>query len=111
MSYTFVFENDGWWLKIDSVEQLKVITEEDRAVLINRYGGWHPGPKSGYKNWCHKDKLIFPDFKKNQIRVSKFPDGAHFYTYIDDLQVRDGDILKWNTYDEAYNHALAYINE
>lgn len=25
------------------------------------------------------------------------------------MQVRDGDILKWDTYDEAYNQALSIL--
>ena len=27
------------------------------------------------------------------------------------MQVRDGDILKWDTYDEAYNQALSILDE
>ena len=55
--------------------------------------------------------IIFPDFKRHQIRVKSFPGGDHFYAYIGDMQVRDGDILKWDTYDEAYNQALSILDE
>ena len=37
--------------------------------------------------------------------------GEHYYAYIGNMQVRDGDILKWNTYEEAYSKALEYISQ
>lgn len=79
-------------------------------IYINRQGGWHFG-KNDYSDWCHRDKIIFPDFRVNQIKVEKFPGGDHFYAYIDDMQVRDGDILKWNTYEEAYEYAKKICNK
>ena len=78
-------------------------------LYFNRCGGWHYG-KNDYTQWCDKDKLIFPNFKTNQIKIEQFPNGEHFYAYVDSMQVRDGDTLKWNTYEEAYNQALQYVN-
>ena len=37
--------------------------------------------------------------------------GEHYYAYIDKMQVHDGDILKWDTYEEAYAHALAIVGD
>jgi hypothetical protein len=79
-------------------------------VYINRNGGWHFGKKD-YTQWYDKDKLVFPNFKKNQIKIEQFPGGEHFYAYIDNMQVRDGDTLKWNTYEEAYKQALSIVND
>ena len=76
-------------------------------IYINAYGGWHLGGE--YSDWLHRDKPIFPDFGKEQIRVKKFDGGSHYYAYIGDLQIRDGEVLKWNTYSEAYNQALKYV--
>lgn len=78
------------------------------SLYFNRRGGWH-SEKSNYSQWYDSDKLVFPDFRKNQIKIEKFPMGQHFYAYINDMQVRDGDTLKWNTYEEAYNKALEYV--
>ena len=36
--------------------------------------------------------------------------GNHYYAYIDDVQVRDGDKLKWDSYDEAYSYASSLVN-
>ena len=80
------------------------------SLYFNRDGGWHYG-KNDYTQWCDRDKLIWPDFKIDQIKIEKFPNGEHFYAYIDSMQVRDGDTLKWNTYEEAYNQALQYVTD
>lgn len=79
-------------------------------IYINHVGGWHFG-KNDFTQWVDRDKIIFPNFKKDQIRIKQFNGGEHFYAYIDDMQIRDGDTLKWNTYKEAYDYALHYIDE
>ena len=88
------------------IEQLK----NGNNIYFNKNGGWHYG-KNDYTQWCDKEKLIWPDFKTSQIKIEKFPNGEHFYAYVDNMQIRDGDTLKWNTYEEAYNKALQYIND
>lgn len=80
------------------------------AIFINPVGGYHAdydGPHT--YDFIRRDKLVFPDFTKADIRVKQFPHGEHFYAYIGDTQVRDGDTLKWSTYDEAYKQAEKYI--
>ena len=77
-------------------------------LYFNRVGGWNYG-KNEFTQWVDKDELVFPDFKKNEIKIKQFTDGKHFYAYIDNMQVRDGDTLKWNTYEEAYNKALQVL--
>lgn len=79
-------------------------------IYINSCGGWHFG-KNDFKQWVDRNKIVFPNFTKDQIKIEKFSGGEHFYAYIDDMQIRDNDTLKWNTYEEAYNHALEYIND
>lgn len=83
MEYLFVHDKQGgWWLKIDSVD---------------------------YDNFCRRDELIFPNFQISDIRIKQFDKGQHYYAYVGDMQVRDGDVLKWNTYDEAYTRACALV--
>lgn len=62
-----------------------------------------------YTQFCRRKELVFPDFKKEDIRVKQFKDGVHWYAYIGDMQVRDGDTLKWNSCDEAYERALELV--
>lgn len=93
-------------LEIDQDDQIVKLLNEGYNIYFNRNGGWHFG-KNDYSDWYRSEKLVFPKFKKNQIKIEKFPMGKHYYAYIDNVQVHDGDTLKWNTYDEAYNYALS----
>lgn len=92
-------------------QQLESI-RENGAIYINRVGGYH-GYYAGDKEYAfiRRKELVFPQFKKDEIRIKQFPNGEHYYAYIDDMQVRDGDILKWDTYEEAYNRALEMIEK
>lgn len=167
--YEFIFEepDNGWWLKIDSVEKLidyhkkttnlysGVITDythnkkyhwtnkrtlpivmyaqkhhltiidaiiqfrlliaqqqleqihKYKAIYINSSGGYHSNAK--YKQFVFKKELVFPDCDKKDIKIEQFPGGTHFYAYIGNMQLRDGDKLKWDTYQEAYEYAKKFV--
>ena len=82
-------------------------------IYINQKGGYHfkYNEKDTYDQWVRRKELVFPDFKKDEIKIERFPGGTHFYAYVGDMQIRDGDILKWDTYEEAYKKAEAVINK
>lgn len=82
---------------------------EDGAVYFNRVGG--KTFSVNYVQFCRRKNLVFPDFKESDIRVKQQTGGRHYYAYIGDMQVRDGDILKWNTFDEAYKRAYELVTE
>lgn len=69
------------------------------AVFINAAGGHTHGVET--VQFCRRKQLIFPDFKKEEIRVKQFKGGQHWYVYIGDMQLRNGDQLKWNTQEAA----------
>lgn len=77
------------------------------AVYINCVGGSTFG--LDYTQFYRRNKLVFPNFQRNDIRVKQFKGGEHYYAYIGDMQVREGDSLKWNSYQEAYDKALQYV--
>lgn len=79
------------------------------AVFINPAGGHTHGVET--VQFCRRKQLVFPDFKKEDIRVRKFNGGQHWYAYIGDMQVRDGDQLKWNTKAAAQAAAEALVTE
>ena len=81
------------------------------CIYIKQNGGYHwPSTKDEKSEaFVRKTVLIFPDFKEDEIRVKRFPGGEHFYAYIGNMEVRDGDTIKWNTYEEAYNQAKRLI--
>ena len=82
---------------------------EGNLIYLNQKGGWHVGKDERDAEWVRRKELIFPVFKHNQISIEKFPSGTHFYAYVDGLQVRNGDQLKWDTYDEARKFAQKWI--
>lgn len=65
--------------------------------------------------FVRRKELVWPTFNVNDIRIKSFQGGQHFYAYVDDVQVREGSgndtKLKWDTYEEAYQAALSYINQ
>ncbi len=77
-------------------------------LLFNRMGGCHFDTDRTYR-WMHRNELVFPEFTEKDIKIERFPDGQHYYAYVGSSQVRDGDVLKWDTYGEAYRHAKEYI--
>ena len=93
-----------------AMQQLETI-EETGCIYVNRVGGYHGGYEGELTyGFVRRKQLVFPDFTKDNIRVRRYQDGQHFYAFIDDTQVRDGDTLKWDTYDEAYKQSLSYIS-
>ena len=171
MEYKFIFEepDNGWWLKIDSVEKLvdyhqkteKIYSDvlrdylenkdfqwkhkltyaillyaqehnltfldaisqfklmiaqqqlkriyEDGAIYINSSGGYHSNAVYTYSQI--KDKLIFPNYKKDNIKISQFPGGTHWYAYVGNIQIKNGNVNKWNSYEEAYEYATKFISK
>lgn len=103
------FEALSSFNRMVALQQLEAI-QKHGAIYINRRGGYHSFySKDEEHGFVRRKELIFPQFKKNEIRIKKYPYGNHFYAFIDDMQVRDGDTLKWNTYEEAYNQALSIV--
>ena len=81
------------------------------VLYVNANGGWNGGGPTVKEtgSFCRRKKLVWPDFTEDQVRVSKFPGGTHWYAYIGNVQVRDGDKLKFNTKAEALAQAKTYI--
>lgn len=50
-------------------------------------------------------------FTKDDIRIFQWGkgNGFHFYAYVGDIEVKVGDGIKWETYEQAYKEALRYV--
>lgn len=84
---------------------------EGHTLFINEKGGYHfdyNGDKPA-SQFIYRNEFVFPNFSKDEIRVKSFPGGHHFYAFIGDMQVRDGDMLKWNTYEAAMKVAESVV--
>ena len=78
-------------------------------IYVNRMGGWCWKPMGTIRQTFLKEGFSFPDFGKDDIRISRWPGGQHYYAHIGSMEVRDGDTIKWDSYQEAYEKALACI--
>lgn len=83
--------------------------EEYGAIYINCVGGYTFG--LNYNQFCRRKELVYPDFKESDIRIKQFQGGEHYYAYVGDMQVRDGENFKWNSHKEAYDKALEVIEK
>ena len=100
-----VSEVDAWMLG----DQMEVLLK-GYNVYINHNGGWCFGEKD-YADWYDSENLVFPDFTKDQIKIEQWGGGKHYYAYIGKLQVRDGDTVKWDTYEQAYRQAMLVVGK
>ena len=88
-------------------ESMEKVLDETGAVYVNRKGGFHGErrDRSSSLPFVRRSEPEFPRWFSNEIRVKRFDGGRHWYAYIGDMQVRDGDVLKWDTYEEALAQA------
>lgn len=88
-----------------------------KKIWFNNVGGWNTG-LTDIDATTYMSKLIFPNCKKEDIKISKFggyEGGKHYYAKIGEIEICEyangKKIVKWNTYQDAYNHALKYCEE
>lgn len=81
---------------------------ENGETFINPVGGKTFSLE--YDQFVWRRHLAFPNYSVNDIRIKQFEGGSHFYAYLGDTQLRDGEKLKWSTYGEAYDFAVAVVN-
>jgi len=89
-------------------EQYMAIKEYG-AICINKSGGYH-GVKE-YSQFVNRKEMLWPDYKQDDIKITQFPGGTHWYVRINDFEVRENDKIKWDTYEEAYEIAKKFIKE
>lgn len=92
-------------------QQLKFLMQYG-TLYFNQKGGYHFRYNDDTETqFCRRKDLVWPGFKEKDIRIKSFPGGTHFYAYIGDVQVRaeNGLDLKWDTYEEAMQEALALV--
>ena len=89
-------------------ESLQVEFGMNGETFINPVGGKTFSLE--YDQFVWRRHLAFPNYSVNDIRIKQFEGGSHFYAYLGDTQLRDGEKLKWSTYGEAYDFAVAVVN-
>ena len=98
------------------------LLKEKGFININKLGGCN---NDLYTNAVivYKEKCIFPDYTEKNIKIKtwELEDKKmgnfrsnykyHYYAYIDNIQIKDGNKEKWDTYQEAYDFAKQYISK
>lgn len=80
---------------------------ENGETFVNPVGGKTFSLK--YDQFVWRKDLVFPSYTLDDIRIKQFEKGQHYYAYVGDTQIRDGEKLKWDTYNEAYNFAVTVV--
>lgn len=81
--------------------------EENGETFVNRVGG--KTFSLNYDQFVWRENLVFPNYTVADIRIKQFDGGKHYYAYVGDIQLRNGDKLKWDTHNEAYDFAIAIV--
>lgn len=85
--------------------------KESGGIYINSVGGYHrKESKPVNYTYCHSEKLVWPKLTEKDIRVSKFEGGQHYYAKVGNVEVRDENGIKWDSYEQAYKKALELLN-
>ena len=80
------------------------------TIYVNHMGGWMTLGK-GFTVINRVKRAFFPEWKKEDIKVVKWPGGVHFYAKIGTMDVMVDGKQKWDTHAEAMQHAEAYFSE
>lgn len=87
--------------------------EKYGKIYVNEAGGFSiPDENDSITKSVSLKTLRFPNYTKDDIRIKQWggeAKGSHYYAYIGTIEVHNGDVYKWDTFQEAYNEALKYI--
>lgn len=109
-SHKITFEEAKTDLLCDIKKEQYKALNENGFIFINHKHGWNSIDRKT-EQFVHRRNLVFPDVKNGKIKIEKFPLGNHYYVFIDDIQLRNGDNLKWNTPEEAKEFVDNFIKE
>lgn len=84
---------------------------QGKTLYINEAGGFNTTIKPDIT--VYRNNLVFPNYTEKDIRISQWGkgEGFHYYAYIGDIEIRSGDTMRWDTYEEAYAVAKKYVTE
>ena len=81
---------------------------EPLGVFINDKLGWATEQREA-EQFVHKVEMKFPVMKLEKIEVKQFPMGKHYYAFVDGVQLKQGERVKFDSYKEAFNFAKEFV--
>ena len=79
-----------------------------KTLYVNRKLGWNVSTKDT-EQFIHKNNFEFPIMAKDRIKIERFPMGKHFYVFIDGVQLRKNENLKFTSEQKALEFAQKYL--
>ena len=96
--------------KMEAAANMASAIVDHGKLYVNPVGGWNWGAGIGeFVGFLRTKTLSWPSFTERDIRISRFPGGKHWYAYVGQAQVRDGDKLKFDTREAAMRQAELYL--
>lgn len=92
----------------DELDKQYIAIGQGKTIYYNSKGEWDTEEHQS-SNFLYRKFLEFPNFTVDDISIKSFTDGTHSYAHMKDLEVREGDTIKWDTYEEAYRACLRII--
>jgi len=95
----------------------QIISDQTKAIL--KYGAIVINHNHGYfpinYNFVvieKKEAEEFPfEYTEKDIKITKWPEGSHYYAKIKNLDVKYYNEIKWNTYEIAYERSLWFLKQ
>ena len=95
--------------KMDEVVQHKALAlAKDGRIFINQNGGYFSWTQN-YEILESKESDRFPQYEKKDIKVSKWPEGTHWYITCDGAKVEVDGIPKWINEKDAWDAAKRWL--
>lgn len=91
----------------NKINQYQAICNNN-VVFINNKLGWTTEQREA-EQFVHKVEMKFPVMKLEKIEVKQFPMGKHYYAFVDGVQLKQGERVKFDSYKEAFNFAKEFV--
>ena len=99
---------------VDKVFNVKMnIIAKGNTIYINKCGGFMPSLAPDYTihETATSEEFVFPAYTEADIKISRWPNGVHYYARIAHMDVRIDGEMKWKTYDLAREKAMLFLNK
>ena len=80
-------------------------------VYVNKAGGYNWSGTYEQGDFVRSKTLVWPDFTEQDIRISQFPGGMHYYAHIGNTQISQNGQRRFWPRAQAKEAAMAYLLE
>ena len=99
------------YMREDVIETQLSAIRKGHTIYINDASGYNFNIIPEF--YVLQKTISFPHWTEKDIRIKQWGEeakGSHYYAYVGDVEVHDGDIIKWDSFQEAYDVAKRYIS-